>query len=356
MARRGRPDEWSCPLCTLINAWRDRRCAACDNERPATLDAPASAAPAPAPAQAQAAPPPALQLVYREAPGVFFRSEGCGAAWARESRLAVNRRPRKRAGQWSGTNAYVQAPPVLQSDREGSEVTADSGGRHTAESEAKPPVTLRAASASQELEEVDVPCFNLLGPSMGMFGGAAVDPPSVEPQDVNNQVIDVDMDNGAGSSVVSIEDRRMTDRPVGFIPASRVLQEAAIEEKLTSAGLDLSDSDDDSDSGATRLRQKNRPLSPVREADSETSGPSWECPVCTNFNAQWLTSCDLCDTPKAQDDECSICSKKLRPDADKCDRCGTLRAPGERANFAIVIRVRLTCSPFHRKRNYRQRQ
>lgn len=25
--------EWSCPLCTLLNHWRDRRCAACDQER-----------------------------------------------------------------------------------------------------------------------------------------------------------------------------------------------------------------------------------------------------------------------------------------------------------------------------------
>jgi len=108
-----------------------------------------------------------------------------------------------------------------------------------------------------------------------------------------------------------------------------VQEERAVEEKLASVGLDLSDSDSD-DGEPNRLRRTKRPLTPVRE-DEElgTSGPSWECPVCTNFNGAHLSSCELCDTPKAQDNECAICAKILYPSATRCDRCGTPRDQGE---------------------------
>lgn len=99
--RHAPPAEWSCPLCTLLNSWRDRRCAACDQERESPPAAAATAADDERDDDFEAedatlAPPLAPTHVLR---GVFFSSAAATTGdWRKEPRLTVNRRKRPLPG------------------------------------------------------------------------------------------------------------------------------------------------------------------------------------------------------------------------------------------------------------------
>lgn len=351
MARHGRPDEWSCPLCTLLNAWRDRHCAACDNERPAALTPEVLAAAEPErPTQEHKPPqqpPPQQTFVFREVSGVFFssapRSPAGAERWREEPRLRVNRRRRSASVSSSGqeaaehqrdADAALPPPPPWLTDRQ--QIIEPAADLQAPVSAIVGGAAAFGLSTSDDTDEdADVPSFNLLGPGMDMFS-AASDPPVPEERSTRDGLAHDCPSEEHVVDLYSLETERAVP-PVpaysnGFIPASRVVvqEERAVEEKLASVGLDLSDSDSD-DGEPNRLRRAKRPLTPVREDEQElrTSDPSWECPVCTNFNGAHLSSCELCDTPKAQDNECAICAKILSPRATRCDRCGTPRDQGE---------------------------
>lgn len=363
MARDG--GEWSCPLCTLLNNWRDRRCAACDNARPASAKKPEKA-PAAASVASGVQPvssTPTLSFVYRDVPGAFFSSAApsngrpAASSWRQEKRLTVNRRSFKRSAATSTGTTNV--PDRRQLDRP-----------ILPEAASTPAATAAETVENEADDDVEIPCFNLLGPGMAIFSDADAAPPA----SAANEEIGSRAPSG-GDDIVDIPSSPDSPRTTrisdgaGFVPARDALQERAIDAKLASAGLDLSDSNEDSDSGSHRLRRKKRSLSPVNRGTSDqwecevctnfnssaltkcdlcdheraternnrsdrshappvASAPQWECPVCTNFNSAATSKCELCDTIKAQDNECSVCSKILAPNSDRCDRCGTLRDQG----------------------------
>lgn len=160
--------EWSCPLCTLLNHWRDRRCAACDQERETqpTNDGDndigseddqeqqsvnsATSQVASSGAAGVGSIVSTVLAPVRTLRGVFFSSASTAAAitadmsnWRQEPRLKVNRRKRPLA---------LKAPAVtFQQDTS----------------------QLSALGESQSTES-QVPSFSLLG-SFGATAAAAAD-------------------------------------------------------------------------------------------------------------------------------------------------------------------------------------
>lgn len=157
--------EWSCPLCTLLNHWRDRRCAACDQERepqPTTVsddnghgeegaaqqkmkrETVAAASGVTAPIIGTPLAP------VRTLRGVFFSSATTAAAtttqeannWRQEPRLKVNRRKRPLALK----------TPTEANNRDTSQLSGSYGDSQSTETQA--------------------PNFSLLG-SFGGLGAAA---------------------------------------------------------------------------------------------------------------------------------------------------------------------------------------
>ncbi|KAL8002521.1 putative Zinc finger, RanBP2-type [Plasmopara halstedii] len=92
MARTPMPEigipEWSCPLCTLLNAPEENRCAACDNARPS----------AHSPQNFQHLKPSTSTTTVPEAQ-ITYRHVAVVSSWKSEKRLNVNRR----RGSWRQT-------------------------------------------------------------------------------------------------------------------------------------------------------------------------------------------------------------------------------------------------------------
>ncbi|KAG7393326.1 hypothetical protein PHYBOEH_006135 [Phytophthora boehmeriae] len=115
----------------------------------------------------------------------------------------------------------------------------------------EPPTTLEqekqdAIEEEDEAEDVEEPCFNLLGAGGSIFGA----PPAEEVED--NAMDEQDCQEEEEEGIEADPSPRF----MGFVPASKVLvEEAAIEEKLASAGLDLSDTEDEEDKSPRSLRR-----------------------------------------------------------------------------------------------------
>lgn len=230
-------------------------------------------------------------------------------------------------------------------------------------------------------EDESQPCFQLLGPNTEMFAVEATvsATPVDEPEHLqlpatasinNSSIRDVPFQDTTAATeymppsfnVIDMispsarlpppaaERQRRTTKPVlpvipksvlqqGFVAASRLSHAAeddnVVEAKLAQAGLDLSDSDENS-SSRRLLRNKmrrNRIASPEPAADSEeeeekkapavdSNGKgTWECPICTNFNSCALVRCELCDTKRGNGMNCidGLALDRHCCDADYCD-------------------------------------
>lgn len=410
--RRMATDEWSCSLCTLLNHWRDRRCAACDTEREREEGEDEEAAAA-TPAAPHDATPAMLSEPVSTLRGVFFNSaSSCTSRatsttdppthWRNEPRLQVNRRfkrPLRQLTVNSTTSSYgdTSNPPsfsLLEKSTNASEVDVDIA-RHSAavvdayrssdlarvqthqqneqpvplppsefQFHLEPPRTLVVSQATghvqnkeeemEEEEEESQPCFQLLGPETAMFPMLAATPTTatgnVEMEsrsDSNNQSTNtaslggfhyqptsdrsqhappafnlIDMSSSPLPRPKHQTEDRTTAVPVsilqqGFVAASRVPvpaeDEQVIEDKMAQAGLNLSDSDDEEDNNHHQLPSqrkhrlhRNRIQSPQEDEDAYkattsevvSTSATWECPVCTNFNSNGLSRCELCDTKR----------------------------------------------------------
>lgn len=301
-----RRSEWSCPLCTLLNSWRDRRCVACDHER--EEDASSAAIDSRDVSQAQqwqaelerdyatvaaATVSTALEPTHRPAnwqpAGVFFSApvstSANATAWRQEPRLLVNRSAaRGRSSEFIPPHCVFPGHGAQQQesycDQERPQLPepSTSGTQETpAYSEHYPsPDYGMEPSRTQELEDAETqmpeaPSFSLLGP----FPSAEAVSSSLSSWNIMDQI------NTSNTTELAVE-------------------HDATQSKLAQAGLDLSDSDEDT----TQRQPKRRNLRRLSDATYDQSedkssamgDQTWECHVCTEFNSAHLDRCELCGT------------------------------------------------------------
>ncbi|RLN48160.1 hypothetical protein BBJ29_000299 [Phytophthora kernoviae] len=114
-------------------------------------------------------------------------------------------------------------------------------------------------------EDVEEPCFNLLG-----TGGSVFEAPSTE--EVENNAVDKQNSREVQEGSVEVES---PPRFMGFISASKVhVEEPAIEEKLASAGLDLSDTENEEDESPQKLQRRYRKSDIKHLATEKSVDPS----------------------------------------------------------------------------------
>ncbi|KAL7993360.1 putative Zinc finger, RanBP2-type [Plasmopara halstedii] len=330
MARTPMPEigipEWSCPLCTLLNAPEENRCAACDNARPS----------AHSPQNFQHLKPststttvPEAQITYRHVAGVFFSSvprdhnKSSVSSWKSEKRLNVNRR----RGSWRQTELSSSEQRDIKEKTQNSDYAGTFREREMTSKDIGSGNNLEGIYTLDKMDEsenmmdeeteadVDEPCFNLLGLAALSNDG------------IDQMATDKTKNGHCGE----------------------------IRTKLANAGLDLSDSDDDHSVKLRRLKRRN-------DEKNDSLKYSWACPNCTNVNEQtWLecsrchckrnndikhnvesteglnmrwachvcanvndidmTTCQLCHSAKENHDEAS-------EDRWKCSLCATFNAPG----------------------------
>ncbi|GMF49257.1 unnamed protein product [Phytophthora fragariaefolia] len=354
MARTRQQDageDWSCPLCTLLNSALDDRCQACDNARPPAHLLKKSQPPDPPVAGATAS---EAQRAYRPVSGVFFsRSVGpesdssAASAWRQEMRLVVNRR----RGNWSqkgatereieresdGRDRGTVERPVGSTATEGGDEQEISGADGGGDSwnAVEPMATAEKEVEKQEEEEEEEtdmePCFNLLGSGASVFAA-----PVVEEAVEERGLADERKSCEGGEVIVDDDDVQLVPAPQkypGFMPASKVvIEELPIEEKLASAGLDLSESDDEEEMHKPRGGRKH-------DEKDDSWEDKWVCQICTNLNVQSAMECESCmvsryrnapSTPEmttASDLKwaCHICTNLNVPEATECDACYTNR-------------------------------
>ncbi|CAH0480049.1 unnamed protein product [Peronospora belbahrii] len=232
-------------------------------------------------------------------------------------------------------------------------------------------VTTKNEMERQEEEEtvVEEPCFNLFGPAGAVFSSLATnskvnDIHETKSQDESTQEVNADKSVAVVSSSLQYSD---------VIPASKVhVEELAIGQKLASAGLDLSDSEEEEKELPVQLRKRNkrenlceekwvcqictdlnaltalecsrcsskRFIDALRESDTGTgSHLRWACPICTNLNPSTLTECLMCLSTRKMGTEqpdsfthrtwaCSLCTTLNDPDITRCEVCDHLRETG----------------------------
>ncbi|KAL4118704.1 hypothetical protein PRIC2_011029 [Phytophthora ramorum] len=344
--------DWSCPLCTLLNAAADDHCAACDNARPPLHQLRNPQPPEP-PATATTA--SSVQHVYRPAVGVFFSSSvkpqgssGSAATWRQEPRLTVNRRRGNRRQE-----ATLELENKQESARtetgDAKQVTASIGTLRAVTAALKTTDAVEGSADAvdhwvetgkqeklDEVEEeeeeedtamdVEEPCFNLLGMGASVFDAPVTDD-TTEDQCTTDETKsreegeEVDADDG---DVVVVSSPA---RYPGFMPASKVrIDEPAIEKKLACAGLDLSDTDDEEEKPKHLRRQKE-----------DSWEDKWVCQLCTNLNDQTALECSSCmckrykDTTRPSEMDtsskwaCHICTNLNPPELTECEACMTNR-------------------------------
>ncbi|ETI40822.1 hypothetical protein F443_13874 [Phytophthora nicotianae P1569] len=340
-------EEWSCPLCTLLNAAAEDRCAACDNARPPVHQLRNSQSTEPSTASATAS---EVQFVYRPSAGVFFSSlprnqsdPGATSAWRQEPRLKVNRRrgnrrqnvvieaERKPQREQVDTGRIEQNAGSTATQRIGDQ---DSQAETTVKrpNDAVEPATMleEEEERQEEAEEEDIameePCFNLLGSGTSVFTTPVA-------ENVVEDPCATDKTKSRDGSVDMVEDVEISSPPryTGFIPASKVrIEESKIEDKLASAGLDLSDSENEDDNPKLLGRQD--------ETDNAWED-KWVCQICTNLNAQTAMECSSCsckryrDPPRTPESTgasnlrwaCHICTNLNPPDTADCLMCLSTR-------------------------------
>ncbi|KUF76649.1 hypothetical protein AM587_10014313 [Phytophthora nicotianae] len=302
-------EEWSCPLCTLLNAAAEDRCAACDNARPPVHQLRNSQSTEPSTASATAS---EVQFVYRPSAGVFFSSlprnqsdPGATSAWRQEPRLKVNRRrgnrrqnvvieaERKPQREQVDTGRIEQNAGSTATQRIGDQ---DSQAETTVKrpNDAVEPATMleEEEERQEEAEEEDIameePCFNLLGSGTSVFTTPVA-------ENVVEDPCATDKTKSRDGSDDMVEDVEISSPPryPGFIPASKVrIEESKIEDKLASAGLDLSDSENEDDNPKLLGRQD--------ETDNAWED-KWVCQICTNLNAQTAMECASCSCKRYRD-------------------------------------------------------
>ncbi|CAI5715789.1 unnamed protein product [Hyaloperonospora brassicae] len=316
MARtQWRAEDWSCPLCTLLNAAHDDRCAACDNRRPAVHEPrkserlPSSVAVATvSKAQDQVNGPPR---------GVFFSSvphgqdvNDYGSSWRQEKRLVVNRR----CGRWTRKGSMDREMQKKRLERRlemesierfGDSIAIESAVK-TVETtvgvacddmhQVRPMVVTEGEATRQEEEEeddpgMDEPCFDLLGSGNAVFA-APLSGNSADSFCATKETEDHEKRKEIEADEEEEEDAVTTlpaSRYPGFIPASKLVQGGgkSIDEKLSSAGLDLSsDSEEEKAAASKHVTPHNK------EEDSWEK--EWE--LCTNINSPSKTRCEICNT------------------------------------------------------------
>ncbi|KAG6595930.1 Zinc finger, RanBP2-type [Phytophthora cinnamomi] len=384
MARTRRQEggtDWSCPMCTLLNSAEDDRCQACDNARPPSHLLKKSQPPD---SPAVAAIASEAQCMYRPASGVFFSSSArpqgdssTNSSWRQEPRLVVNRRrgvwrqkeaaererDQERHREETGTAEQTAGSRATERREEQEVKAANAGGKTT---DAVEPMVTAEQQEEEEQEEDEEeetamePCFNLLGTGASVFAAPVVE------DDVEDAVEDqcatvktksredsgeVDGDDDDDDDVVPVSP---PPKYPGFMPASRVLiEEPLIEEKLASAGLDLSDSEDEEDK-PKQLRRKNN-----GEQDDSWED-KWVCQICTNLNAQSSMECSSCmvkrykdaphgaKNPTGKDLECPVCTNLNPPGSKECNICETLLQPDASDDHFVD----LSSSPPARKQSY----
>lgn len=375
------PAEWSCALCTLLNSWRDRRCAACDQEReplPSSLatvrddafGAFDSAAPLASSDGHTAATASALALVR----GVLFRSAAVGTTgdWRSEPRLTINRRKRPLHHQVTATTPSAFNATQLQHDRPGAEEQpsfslfhgdASAHGWTAAADESltyqrpvdqhsRPAQAVVDASQSRHTacsalsddeDEASQPNFQLLGPGVSLFPAldnsspvatTTVDDPLLSRSHVTSTIPYQDPQQPSQESVqpsfelIDVSSEPTQPLPVvpksvlqqGFVAARRVStasNEPTVEEKLARAGLDLNESDSDYSSQRRRPGQRNKLRRNIVESP----------PIAANNNSNNMNDDDDEEekAPAPATWECSICTNFNSVSLERCELCDTKR-------------------------------
>jgi len=345
-------EQWSCPLCTLLNAAADDRCMACDNARP-PAEKLRKYQPPIAPAGAAT-----TSNVFRHTSGVFFSSlpqgqveSGATTAWRQEPRLVVNRRrgykwrkaiadEEKVESEQVETGALGQNLGFTRTERDAEQDTEANGAVQRKDIAVEATEVTEQTQERQEEEDtaldVEEPCFNLLGSGAAVFAApeqehVLEDPCPTDETKSRDGSEEVDFGLDQEQEVEAVEP---PPRYPGFMPASKVVvDEPAIENKLASAGLDLSDSDDEE--GPKTLRR----------AKDDSWEDKWVCHICTNMNDQIALECTSCMCKRYQDDPapkdtpaasnlrwaCHICSFLNPPELTDCQMCFSTRKPGAQA-------------------------
>ncbi|KAG1706869.1 hypothetical protein DVH05_027718 [Phytophthora capsici] len=344
-------EEWSCPLCTLLNTPKDDRCAACNNARP-PVDQLRKAQPSER--STANATTSEVQHIYRPASGVFFSSlpiiqsdSGAVNTWKQEPRLAVNRqRGIRRRNAVINVNTRVSGEQVEKSfdGRTTGSTVVDAAKKEDAKVIAQVPsatVTVGLREQAEEKQEedeedtgIEEPSFNLLGFGASVFVAQPV-PDAVEDQCAANETKNREKSEELCSSDDDMEVLSPPPKYPGFMPASKVLvEETKIEEKLASAGLDLSDSEDEDEPKMLRRRSEDK---------DNSWEDKWVCQICRNLNDQTALECSICKCnryrspvesmeaplePVAKSDlqwACHICTNLNPPEASDCLMCLSTR-------------------------------
>ncbi|DBA04287.1 TPA: hypothetical protein N0F65_002049 [Lagenidium giganteum] len=253
-------NEWSCSLCTLINNIDDQECAACGQARPRAASTRKAASIAEKPAS--------LPLTRSKPGALFFFTSTNGPTW-RTSRLLAPPAPTRDEGRENtmAVETTRDAMPSLATTQLMDNTTRDVGTTQSPGDVARPPI-----QGIYDQPPDDEPSFQLLGPSNMSF--------ALEPPEVAESVNDA------------------PTQPMQATAADAVSNDKDAE--FARAGLDMSDSEDEDDNPRVKhLRRRNHVEDePDAFEQDAIEGPTWECPVCTNFNSEYMPRCELCETPR----------------------------------------------------------
>ncbi|CAI5736167.1 unnamed protein product [Peronospora destructor] len=354
-------EEWSCPLCTLLNGAEDDHCAACDNSRPLVHHPHKSQSLGSSLAIATATDQETNALLT-----LFLIGD-------RSEDFKVNRpcnngqlnviidREREMTSERIETGTIEQRGDSTGIERGvGQEIKAMEVV-HNAFDTVESMTEKEMKRQEEEETAMEEPCFNLLGPVAAAFNASVTDH-TVESKD--------EMKSRAESAQVGVDINMVKgvslSRYAGFMPASKVhVEEFSIEEKLAGAGLDLSDSEEEEKEVSLRQRKEkedewvchicttvNERAAPkcsscsckcyrrdtLRETNTETgSHLRWACHVCTNLNPIDSTTCLVCmSTRKVETSDtyfdktwtCSLCTTLNDPGITRCEVCDRLREEG----------------------------
>lgn len=339
-----RRSEWSCPLCTLLNSWRDRRCAACDHEReedPASAAADGSAE-VPTAQQRQAelerdyataaaataatAQEPIRRPANWQPAGVFFcapaTAPGNATAWRQEPRLQVNRgaarvRAQESMPSYSLLPIHEVQPPqgnkhVIQQQQESYHDVQQQQGIYQEvlpQGNCHDQMRLPPPPSPSPAQEMPTYGEQYPSPDYGLESSR-----TQELEDAETQMPEAPSFSLLGdfTAVSAVSSSPPSWNIMGQINTSDTIQSAVEDDgtksKLAQAGLDLSDSDEDTQPKRRHLRRlSDTGYDGPEDNPSSVSGQQWECHVCTESNSARVTECELCGTRRGNFACLSIC-------------------------------------------------